>query len=109
VTLGDPRLVLALNVAAALGYAIGAVCMKAADAFQRTGASIGLFVCFGAAATLQTLAMKHQDVGVGYTLVLGLEATVAALLGVLIFREPVTASRVLGIGLVGVGIYCLRR
>lgn len=108
-TPGEPRLVLAWNVAAALGYALGAVCMKSACGFQRPLASIGVFVCFGFAAALQTLAMKHQDVGVGYTLVLGLEATVAALLGVLVFREPVTAARVGGIALVALGIWCLRR
>ncbi|MCU0866242.1 MAG: SMR family transporter [Planctomycetes bacterium] len=108
-TPGEPRLVLALNVAAAFGYAFGALCMKAADGFQRPIASVGVFVCFGAAAALQTLAMKHQDVGVGYTLVLGLEATVAALLGVLVFREPVTAARLGGIALVVLGVWCLRR
>lgn len=102
-------MVLWLNLAAALGYAIGALFMKSSEAFARLGASIGVFVCFAIAATLQTFAMHEQDVSAGYVIVLGLEATAAAVLGVLVFREAMPPVRIVGIALVVAGVFCLRR
>lgn len=99
---------LLLNCVAALAYAIGAAFMKSSDAFRHLGASIAVFACFGLAATLQTIAMKHQDLSVGYVVVLGLEAIAATALGVLVFREPMTATRLCGIALVIAGMLCLR-
>jgi multidrug transporter EmrE-like cation transporter len=97
-----------LNVLAALGYAFGALCMKASDGFRHTAPSLGVFALFGAAAALQTIAMRQQELSVGYTIVLGLEATAAALLGALVLREPMTAMKLGGIGLVAAGVWCLR-
>lgn len=98
-----------LNLLASLAYAAGGVFMKSSDAFRQLGASLAVFACFGLAATAQTFAMKHQDLGVGYVLVLGLEAIAAVVLGAVVFREPVTVMRVCGIALVLGGMFCLKR
>ncbi|MBL9079608.1 MAG: hypothetical protein JNL08_19045 [Planctomycetes bacterium] len=102
-------MVLWLNLAAALGYAFGALCMKSSEAFARPGASIGVFACFGTAATLQTFAMHRQDVSAGYVIVLGVEAIAAVALGVLFCRETMTPLRLVGVALVVAGVWCLRR
>jgi multidrug transporter EmrE-like cation transporter len=98
-----------LNLAAAMLYAVGAVCMKASQGFERWLPSVLVFATFGAGAALQTVAMRRQDIVVGYTVVLGFEAVSAFVLGVVFFREPVTATRLAAVGLVAAGVYLLRR
>lgn len=101
-------LVWALNIAAALAYAFGAVFMKSSGAFARPWPSLLVYVCFGLGATLQTYAMKFQRIGSGYTIVLGIEAVAAIGLGVALFREQITLGRWIGIGLVLGGVVLLR-
>lgn len=104
----NPVLIWALNIAASLAYASGAVFMKSSAGFQRLWPSILVYVSFIAGASLQTYAMKFQKIGSGYTIVLGLEAVAAIGLGVLLFREQITLGRWIGIGLVLGGVILLR-
>jgi multidrug transporter EmrE-like cation transporter len=97
-----------LNVLASLAYAVGAIFMKASDGYARPWPSFLVYVCFGVGATCQVFAMRFQDVGSGYTIVLGLEAVAAIGLGILLFREPLTLMRATGIALVLGGVVLLR-
>ncbi len=101
-------LVWGLNIAASLAYASGAVFMKSSAAFSRPWPTLGVYLAFGLGATLQTYAMKYQQIGTGYTIVLGLEAVSAVGLGVLLFREPINLAKLLGIALVVGGVLLLR-
>jgi small multidrug resistance pump len=100
---------LALNIAAALAYAAGANFMKYSDGLRRLVPAALLYVCFGVGATLQAFALRHQEVGISNTIVLGVEAIAAVALSALLFREAVTISKVVAIGLVSLGIYVLRK
>ena len=101
-------LIWVLNIAASFAYAGGAVFMKASHAFTRPWPSVLIYVCFGLGATLQCWAMKYQEIGSGYTIVLGLEAVAAIAMGILFFREPITLARLLGIALVLGGVVLLK-
>ena len=44
--------------------------------------------------------MKHGEMGVTYVFILGLEAVLAFAIGALIFREAVSAPKLLGVALI---------
>jgi len=98
-----------LSLAAAMLYAVGAVCMKSSQSLRVLWPTLGIYACFGLGATLQAFALHAQDVGAGNTVVLGVEAIVSLALGVLIFREEVTMQKLAAILLVASGVYLLRR
>lgn len=99
----------ALNLAAACLYAVGAICMKASNGLRVVVPALFLYACFGLGATFQALGLQRQEVGAGNTVVLGIEAIGSFALGVLFFRESVSAQKVVAIALVASGVYLLRR
>jgi quaternary ammonium compound-resistance protein SugE len=99
----------ALNLTAALAYAAGANFMKYSDGLRRVVPALLLYTCFAVGATLQAFALQHQEVGVSNTIVLGVEAIAAVALSAIFFREAVTFSKVIAIGLVSLGIYVIRK
>lgn len=96
-----------LQLAAALAYGFGGACMKLSDGLRRPAAAAGVYVLFCVGATLQTLSLRHTDLGVSYILVLGLEALVAFGLALLAFGETVSPARLLGVALILVGAVLL--
>jgi quaternary ammonium compound-resistance protein SugE len=99
---------LLLSIAAALLYAVGALCMKASDGLHRPLPAAGLYACFGIGATLQAFALRGGDVGAGNTIVLGVEAVCSLLLGAAIFGEALTPPKLLAVALVTTGVWILR-
>jgi len=95
-------------IASAIIYVLGGVAMTRSRGFTELVPSILVFVCFAIAATLQTLGMKAQQIGVAYVLVLGLEAVFAALVGIIWLKEPVNWPKLLGTALVVTGIVLLK-
>ena len=67
-----------------------------------------VFVLFATGAALQTLAMKQEDLAVTYLVVVGLEAILAFLFGVLVFSESYTPVPLFGVLLIALGIISLR-
>jgi multidrug transporter EmrE-like cation transporter len=100
---------LLLLVAAAVAYTIGGVCMKYSQGVTRALPSILLFALFIAGAASQAIAMKKLEMAVTYIFVLGLESVLAFLLGVLVFRESASLTRIVAVGLVTAGIILLNR
>ncbi|HLK60389.1 MAG TPA: SMR family transporter [Chthonomonadaceae bacterium] len=98
---------LLLNTAAALSYVIGGVFMKLSTGLSRPGPSLMVFLCFCTGAGLQAFAMRKAEMGVAYILVLGLEAVLAFTVGAVFFREDRSLWKLLGVGLVVVGILLL--
>ncbi len=98
----------AFSLLAALLYAVGAIFMKSSDGLSHALPAAGLYACFAAGATLQALALRGLDVGSGNTIVLGVEAIAALLLGVLVFQEPVTPTKLFAVALVATGVFLLR-
>jgi multidrug transporter EmrE-like cation transporter len=82
--------------------------MKWSEGFNNTYATLGVFAAFCLGAALQTYAMRYEALGVGYVLVLGLEAMLAVLAGVLFFKEPMAWRNALGVTLVVTGIFLLK-
>jgi len=89
-----------LSLVAALCFVAGGAVMKLSSGFARLGPGAAALALFLAGAVAQTMAMKHGEMGVSYVFILGLEAVLAFAIGVLLFREAVSAPKLLGVALI---------
>lgn len=98
-----------LLISAAVSYSAGGYFMKLSEGLSKgipTALVLALF-CLG--ALLQTIAMRHSEMGVSYIVVLGLEAITALILGMFLLGEAISLAKFIGIVLVVLGIVVLRR
>lgn len=88
-----------------VGWAIG---LKYSEGFSRPVPSIatiiGMIISFG----LLSLALRTLPVGTAYAIWTGIGAVGTAVLGMLLFREPADAARLVCIGLIVAGVVGLR-
>jgi multidrug transporter EmrE-like cation transporter len=96
-------------ILASIIYALGGLCMKSSIGLTRPLPTAMLFGLFILGATLQTLGMRHTDLGVAYIMVLGMEAVVALGLSVIFLHEDWSFSRLGAVATVVVGVYWLHR
>ncbi|MBX7246431.1 MAG: hypothetical protein K1X53_13120 [Candidatus Sumerlaeaceae bacterium] len=97
-----------LMILASICYVSGGVFMKTSDGLTRLWPSILVFVTFCAGAALQTIAMRKTGLGTAYVFVLGLEAVLAFVLGLIIFRESANMVKVAAVALIVLGIVMLK-
>lgn len=88
-----------------IGWAVG---MKYTDGFSKPLPSTIVLVAALASFWLLGLAMKVLPVGTAYAVWVGIGAAGAALLGMLLFKEPATAARILCILLIVAGVLGLK-
>jgi multidrug transporter EmrE-like cation transporter len=93
---------------AATAFALGGIAMKYADGLSRFIPSLAMLLLFVLGAGIQTVAMKQQQMSVTYIAVLGLEALLAFGFGVVFFKEGYALTKLLGAGLVVLGVAFLR-
>ena len=96
-------------IAAALSFTLGGYFMKYADGFSRLTPSMLVLVLFCLGATLQTFAMRQQEMTSVYIIVLGVEAISAFTLGTLLLGETLTWQKLVGGVVVCVGVMLLRQ
>jgi small multidrug resistance pump len=92
-----------------LGLAIllevsGTTCMKLAEGFTKTVPSILLFVFYTLSFGMLTLALKKLDVSIAYAVWSGVGTALIASIGVLWFKEPATAMKLVSLGLIILGV-----
>jgi multidrug transporter EmrE-like cation transporter len=95
-------------ILAALFFTVGGIFMKLSDGLTKFWPTMIVFALFVTGAALQTLAMKREDLAVTYLVVVGLEAMLAFLFGVLVFSESCSPVRIAGVLLIALGIISLR-
>ena len=88
-----------------VAWAIG---LKYTEGFTRFWPSALTLAAMTASVVLLGLAMKSLPVGTAYAVWTGIGAVGAAVLGILLFNEPVTPVRIGCIGLIVAGIIGLR-
>jgi multidrug resistance protein EbrB len=93
---------------AAIMYVAGGALMKYSQGLTQVLPTLGLTALFSTGALIQARAMRYEQLGSSYVLVLGLEALLATILGTLLFSEQLSGRAVAGITLVVVGIVLLR-
>ena len=92
-----------------LGFAIllevaGTTCMKLSEGFTKLMPSILLFVFYTLSFGMLTLALKRIDVSVAYAVWSGVGTALIATIGVLWFKEPMTALKLISLALIIVGV-----
>jgi small multidrug resistance pump len=82
----------------------GTTCMKLSEGFTRLVPSILLFVFYTLSFGMLTLVLKRIDVGVAYAVWSGVGTALIAAIGVLWFKEPATALKLISLGLIIIGV-----
>jgi small multidrug resistance pump len=82
----------------------GTTCMKLSAGFTKTLPSILMFVLYGASFSVLTLALKKLDVSLAYAVWSGMGTALIATIGVLWFKEPLTALKLLSLALIIAGV-----
>jgi small multidrug resistance pump len=102
------QMFLALTCLAAIFFSIGGYFMKASAGLTEFRPTMLVFTFFIVGASLQTVAMRGQQMIITYVVVLGLEAISAYSLGVFFLKEGSSLARLAGVALVLAGIVVLR-
>ena len=87
---------------------LGSTMMKLAEGFTHFWPSVAVFVCYGLALTGLTYVLKYIDLSIAYAIWSGAGTALIALIGILSFKEPVTAVRIVCLGLVIAGVVGLQ-
>ncbi|MEF8793753.1 DMT family transporter [Thiohalorhabdus sp.] len=92
-----------------LGLAIllevaGTTFLKQSEGFTRVGEVVAMFLCYGLALVGLGLAVKRIEIGIAYAVWAGVGTALIAFVGVLYFRESMTATKMLSIGLIILGV-----
>ena len=82
----------------------GTTCMKLSEGFTKTVPSILLFVFYTLSFGMLTLALKKLDVSVAYAVWSGMGTALIATIGILWFKEPLTALKLVSLGLIILGV-----
>jgi multidrug transporter EmrE-like cation transporter len=93
---------------AAISFTIGGIYMKLSQGLTELIPSLLVYFFFILGASLQAFAMRDTSLGVTYVIVLGCEAVLAVLFGVLLFKENYSLLKLLGVSLIVTGITFLR-
>jgi multidrug transporter EmrE-like cation transporter len=100
-----PTLYLILAIIFEAGWAIS---MKASNGLTKPGPAAVMLVCFMLSAVFLALAAKTIEVGVAYAIWVGCGAAIIAVVGIVHFKEPVTALKLISLGLVLAGVVGLK-
>src|SRR5215475_11420470 len=86
-----------LTCLAALSFSVGGYFMKSSAGLTHFRPTMLMFAFFIVGASLQTIAMRGQQMLVTYIVVLGLEAISAYSLGVVFLKEGSSLPRLAGV------------
>ena len=89
---------------AILAEVAGTTFVKLSEGFTRPIPSVLIFVFYGMSLGFLGLALKRVDLGPAYAIWSGLGIAFIASVGVLWFKEPVTAMKVISLGLIVAGV-----
>ncbi|HWV57004.1 MAG TPA: quaternary ammonium compound efflux SMR transporter SugE [Longimicrobiales bacterium] len=98
----------AILVVAGLFEIAWAVGLKFTDGFTRLWPTVMTAAALIASMTLLGVAVRSLPLGTAYAVWTGIGTVGTAIFGILLFREPVTAMRLVCIGLIVAGIIGLR-
>lgn len=86
-----PWLYLALAIAMEV---VGTTCMKLSEGFAKLTPSVLMFVFYGISFALFVFALKRIDVSVAYAIWAGLGVLLIGIVGIVYFKEPVSALKI---------------
>ena len=85
----------------------GTTCMKLAHGFTQLTPSVLMFAFYAVAFTCNTFATKTLDISITYAVWSGVGTVATAAIGILYFREPATALKLVCITFIVIGVFGL--
>lgn len=82
----------------------GTICMKLSQGFTKMVPSILMIILYIISLGLLTLALKKIDVSIAYAIWAGMGTALIATVGILWFKEPISALKIISLGLVIIGV-----
>ncbi len=92
---------LSIAIVCEVGWAIA---MKLSNGFTRLWPAVATVVLYLLSVLFLAFATKKMDVGVGYAIWAGSGVALIAVAGIIYFKEPLNALKVVSIGLIVLGI-----
>ncbi len=86
---------------------IGTTLLKYTEGFTKLWPSLGSIAGYAIAFVLLAQTLKSLEVGVTYALWSGIGTAAIAIIGALVFKEPMTALKITGIGFIILGVTLL--
>ena len=93
-----------LLVTAILFEVSGTTCMKLSYGFTRRVPTILMFVFYGLGFVPLNLALRRIDISVAYAIWSGVGTAVITTIGILWFKEPANALKLISIALIVIGL-----
>ncbi len=82
----------------------GTVCMKLSEGFKKPVPSVLTMVLYLVSIAAMTMTTKRIPISMTYAIWSGLGTALITTIGVLYFREPMTAVKLISIGLIILGV-----
>ena len=82
----------------------GTICMKLSQGFSKLTPSVLIFVFYGFSFAVFTLALKRIDLSFAYAVWAGLGVLLIGIIGILYFKEPISALKVFSMVLIISGV-----
>ncbi len=93
--------------AAIVSEVVGTAGLKASEGFSRVVPIMVVVVAYGAAFYFLSLSLQQIPLGVAYAIWSGLGTVGAVLVGVMFWQESLGPARLVGIGLIVIGVVVL--
>lgn len=81
-----------------------AICLKASDGFAKLPYAVATIITYALSLVFLMLAVRKLEVGATYAIWAGSGAALIAILGVILFKEPVGTLKVISLILVIAGV-----
>jgi small multidrug resistance pump len=94
-------------ILAILFEVVGTTSMKLSKGFSETIPSIAVFLFYILSLSCLTIAIKNIDISIAYAVWSGLGTATIVLIGIIFFKEPVTALKIAAIFLITIGVIVL--
>ena len=82
----------------------GTVCMKLSQGFTKIIPSILMIVLYIISLGLLTLALKKIDISIAYAIWAGVGTALIAIVGILWFKEPINALKIISLVFIIIGV-----
>jgi small multidrug resistance pump len=82
----------------------GTTCMKLSQGFTKVLPSVCMFLFYALSLAALTFAIKKIDLSVAYAVWSGIGTALIAVIGIIWFREPVGALKIVSISLIIAGV-----
>ena len=82
----------------------GTTCMKLSQGFSRLTPSVLIFIFYGFSFAAFTLALKRIDLSFAYAVWAGLGVLLIGAIGILYFKEPLSALKIISMVLIIAGV-----